>query len=155
VNEVLGALRKMHNLEIFAVEIYRAQIRAFNEKEIADRLEAAVDNEQEHANDLRARIRELKGRCSRLRFFFQMAGRLLGFASIVLGKVFALKADVRFEKRAVRDYGGLLQKLDFDEKSRGLIQKNIEDEKVHIRRWEESIEILKGQTTRYSKREGK
>ncbi len=35
-------------------------------------------------------------------------------------------------------------KGDFDEKSRGLIQKNLEDEKVHIKRWEDSIEILKG-----------
>ena len=147
MNEVLGALRKMHSLEIFAVEIYRAQIRAFPEKQIADRLKAAMDNEQEHVNDLRAHIGELKGRCSRLGFSFQMAGKLLGFASTFLGKEFALKADIRLEKRAVRDYGDLLQKLDFDEKSRGLIQKNIEDEKVHIRRWEESIEILKGQTT--------
>ena len=155
MNEVLGALRKMHSLERFAVEIYRTQIRAFPEKEIADRLKAAMDNEQEHVNDLRARIGELKGRCSWLGFFFQMAGKLLGFASTFLGKVFALKADIRLEKRAVRDYGDLLQELDFDEKSRGLIQKNIEDEKVHIRRWEESIEILKGQITQCSKKKGK
>jgi len=40
--------------------------------------------------------------------------------------------------------GYSLQKVDFDEKSRSLVQKNLEDEKVHIKRWEESIEILKG-----------
>ena len=33
----------------------------------------------------------------------------------------------------------------FDEKSRSLVEKNLEDEKVHIKRWEESIKILKGQ----------
>ena len=145
MNEVLRALRKMHNIERFAVEIYRAQIRAFPEKEIADRLKAAMANEQEHVNDLRARIGELGGSCSWLGFFFQMTGRLLGFTTILLGKLFLLKTDIRLEKRAVKDYGDFLQKVDFDEKSRGLIQKNLVDEKVHIKRWEESIEILQAQ----------
>ena len=145
MNEILRALRKMHNIERFAVEVYRTQIRAFREKEIADRLEAAMANEQEHVNDLQARIRELGGSCSWLGFLFQTAGKLLGFTTTLLGKVFLLKADIRIERRAVKDYGNFLQKVDFDEKSRVLIQKNLEDEKAHIKRWEESIEILQAQ----------
>lgn len=145
MSEVMSALGKMHNLERFAVEIYRAQIRAFPEKEIADRLRAAMANEQEHVSDLQARIGELGGSCSWLGFFFQMAGKVLGFTTTLLGKVFLLKADIRIEKQAVRDYGDFLQRVDFDETSRGLIQKNLEDEKVHIKRWEESIGILKSQ----------
>jgi bacterioferritin len=144
VNEVLRALRKMHNFERFAVEVYCAQIRAFPEREIADRLEAAMANEQEHVNGLQARIGELRGTCSWLGFFFQRAGRVLGFTTTLLGKIFLLKTDIWIEKRAVKDYGDSLQKVDFDEKSRSLVQKNLEDEKVHIKRWEESIEILKG-----------
>jgi len=145
VNEVLRALRKMHNVERFAVEIYRTQIRAFPEKEIADRLRAAMANEQEHVNDLRARIGELGGTCSWLGFLFRMAGKLLGFSTTLLGKVFLLKTDIRIERQAVKDYGNFLQKVDFDEKSRGLIQKNLEDEEAHIKRWEESVEILQAQ----------
>ena len=145
MNKVLSALRKMHNFERLAVEIYRTQIRAFQEKEIADRLEAAMDNEQEHANELQTRIEELGGTPSWLGFFFQKAGKVLGFTTTLLGKMFLLKTDIWIEKRAIRDYGDFLQKVDFDEKSRDLIEKNIEDEKVHIKRWEESIEILKGQ----------
>ena len=144
MSEVLNALRKMHEIERFAVEIYRTQIRAFPEEEIADRLKAAMDNEQEHVNDLQARIEELGGKPSWLGFFFKMAGKLLGFATTLLGKVFILKTDIRIEKRAVRDYSDFLEKVDFDEKSRSLIQKNLEDERVHIKRWEDSIEILKG-----------
>ncbi len=145
MNEVLRALRRMHNIERFAVEIYRTQIKAFPEKEIADRLRAAMANEQEHVNDLRARIGELGGSCSWPGSFFQMAGKLLGFTTTLLGKVFLLKTDIRIEKRAVKDYGNSLQKVAFDEKSRGLIQKNLEDEEAHIKRWEESIEILQAQ----------
>ena len=145
MNEVLRALRKMHNIERFAVEPYRAQVRAFPEKEIADRLRAAMANEQEHVNGLQARIGELGGSPSWLGFFFQMAGRSLGFTTTLLGKAFILKTDIRIEKRAVRDYSDFLQRIDFDEKSTGLIQKNLEDEKVHIKKWEDSLEILKGQ----------
>ena len=134
VNEVLGVLRKMHNPERFAAEIHRTQTRAFPEQEIADRLKAATDNEQEHVNALPARIRELKGKCSWLGFFFQMAGKLLAFALTLLGKVFALRAGIQLEKRTVRDYGDLLQEIGFSSKSRGLMRKNIEDEKIHIRR---------------------
>ena len=145
MNKVLSALRKMHNFERLATEVYGAQIRAFPEKEIADRLKAAMDNEQEHVDGLRARIEELGGTISRMGFFFQMAGKLLGFTTTLLGRMRLLKTDVWIEQRAVKDYGDFLQKVDFDENSRGLIEKNIEDERVHIMRWEESIEILKGQ----------
>lgn len=144
MNEVLIALRKMHNFEKLAVKIYGAQIRAFSEKEIADRLREAMDNEQEHVDDLQACIEELGGSPSRVGFFFKMAGKFLGFATTLMGKMFLLKTDIRLEKRAVKDYGDFLQTVHFDEKSRDLIEKNIEDEKVHIKRWEESIEILKG-----------
>ena len=145
MDEVLSALRKMHNFERFAAEIYGTQIRAFSEKEIADKLKEARDNEQEHVYGLRIRIGELGGATSWMGFFFQMAGRLVGFTTTLLGKIRLLKIDVWIEKRAVRDYGDFLHKVDFDEKSRGLIEKNIEDEKIHIMRWEESVETLKGQ----------
>ena len=57
--------------------------------------------------------------------------------------MFILKTDIRVEKKAVKDYGDFLQRVDFDEKSRALIQKNLDDEKMHIKRWEDSIEILR------------
>ena len=66
----------------------------------------------------------------------------MGFTTTLLGKTFILKTDIRVENRAVRDYSDFLQRIDFDEESRGLVQKNLEDEKVHIRRWEESLELL-------------
>ena len=68
----------------------------------------------------------------------------MGFTSTLLGKRFALRADIWFENRAVKDYGEFLRKVDFDDQSRASIQKNIEDERLHIKRWQESIEILKG-----------
>ena len=142
MNNVMHSLRKMHNIERLATEVYRAQIPAFPEKEIADRLKAAMSNEQEHIDDLKRRIEELGGTTSWLGFFFHMAGKSWGFATRLRGKMFILKVDMWLERKAVRDYDDFLQRVDFDEKSRALILKNIEDEKMHIKRWEDSIEIL-------------
>lgn len=142
MNEVLRSLGTMHNIERAATAIYKAQVRAFRGTEIADKLMAATVNEQEHADNLKARIEELGGTASRLGVLFQMGGMALGFATALLGKMLVLKTDGWVERKAVKDYSGFLQRVDFDEKSAALIQRNIEDEKMHLKNWEESIQIL-------------
>jgi bacterioferritin len=143
MSEIMGALRKMHNLERFATEIYRVQIAAFPEKEISERLIIARDNEQEHTDNLRARIEALGGKSSWQGFFFQMAGKILGCFTRIMGKMFILKTDIWVETKAVKDYGAFLEKLNFDDESKALVQRNLEDEKVHVKRWEDSIKLLK------------
>ena len=78
-------------------------------------------------------------------FLFQMGGMSLGFITILLGKMRLFKTDCWVERKAVKDYNGFLQRVDFDEKSIALVQKNIEDEKKHIKNWEESIKLLSNQ----------
>ncbi len=140
------SLRFMYNMERFATQIYRTQRSAFKEKEIIDKLSAAADNEQQHVDYLKARIAELNGAPSRLGFLFQMAGRTLGFVARIFGKLFILNTDIWVEKRAIKDYGSFLKKVDFDEKSVVLIEKIIADEKIHVSTWQHSIEILESQT---------
>jgi demethoxyubiquinone hydroxylase (CLK1/Coq7/Cat5 family) len=147
MNEVLRSLGTMYNIERAATAIYKAQVRAFRGTEIADKLKAATVNEQEHADNLKARIEELGGTAPRRGFLFQMGGMALGFTTTLLGKMRVLKTDGWVERKAVKDYSGFLQRVDFDEKSAALIQKNIEDEKIHIKNWEESIQILLKGTT--------
>ncbi|MCX5999401.1 MAG: ferritin-like domain-containing protein [Chloroflexi bacterium] len=106
-------------------------------------MKAAMDNEQQHVDDLKVRIEELRGVTSRLGFAFHMAGGILGFSTSVLGKKVVLKADIRLEERAVKDYSAILQKVPFDDRSRVLVEKNLEDEKVHIKRWQDSLVILR------------
>ena len=144
MDEDISSLRFMQSMERFAVQIYRKQIRAFRGHEIADRLREAAANEQEHADALTERIVELGGTPSRTGIVYQIAGALLGFITALSGKVCLLKADLFIEKRAVRDYGNFLQKVDFDEKSAALINRIIGDEEKHIETWNNSIKILKG-----------
>lgn len=144
MNDVMKALRKMHNLERLATEIYRVQAGAFREeREIGDKLRAAMLNEQEHIDNLKARIEELEGSTSALGIGFQMAGKTMGMITRVLGKNTILRTDISIEEKAIKDYSAFLDKVDFDGKSRALIEKNTEDERLHVRRWRDSIGILK------------
>ncbi len=142
----INALNFMYNMERFATEIYRTQRRAFTENKIIDKLNAAIENEQQHADTLQTRITELNGTPSRLGTLFQTAGRFLGFVTTNFGKLFALKADIWIEKRAIKDYGAFLRKVEIDERSVALLKKIIVDEERHVRTWENCIKILKDRT---------
>ena len=146
MTKVINSLKFMYNMERFATEIYRTQRSAFVEKEIADRLSAAADNEQQHADNLQERILALNKAPSRLGFLFQIAGRLLGLVTKSLGKIFILKTDIRIEKCAIKDYRSFLGKVEFDKKSVGLIERIIADEVRHVETWENSIEMLEGKS---------
>jgi rubrerythrin len=82
-----------------------------------------------------------------------MAGKIMGGITTLLGKNVVLKTDIRIEEKAIQDYGAFLQKVNFDAKSRDVIEQNIQDERAHVRRWEESIEILKQKKPSYKGKE--
>ena len=138
----MSALKQMHNIERFATEIYRVQRRIFTEQVLLDRLTAAMNNEQEHIDDLLERIVSNGGSQSWLGAAFEVVGKVFGFATTLFGKGFVFKADIMVEQKAVKDYGAFLDSIDFDDESRELIAKNLEDEKVHIERWRDCLNIL-------------
>jgi demethoxyubiquinone hydroxylase (CLK1/Coq7/Cat5 family) len=103
----------------------------------------AVDNESQHASNLKNRITELKYILTSLSFLFRIAGSTLGFLSKVSGKMLALKIDVLIEKRAVKDYSYFLRTLKLDDETKMLIKNIITDEELHIKNWQDSIKLLK------------
>ena len=141
--KVNRSLNWMYNMEKFATQAYRTQAPAFPEQEISRLLKEAVLNEQQHVDNLRSRILELKGAPSRLGPLFQIAGASFASVTRLLGKQAVMKTDVWIERRAVRDYGSFLQKVAFDDKSSGPIARIIEDEKRHVENWEHSALLLK------------
>lgn len=144
--DVLKALRALVNVESMAVQIYRAQTwRLGGQPLIAEKLSHAIAVEREHRENLEARLKELGGRPPILKLPYALAGwALLGFVPAILGKMALLKADIWVEEKAVRDYRAFLAKTPFDDQTRALVAKNMEDEKEHIRYWQESIAIIKG-----------
>ena len=143
-NEIVRALNAVVKVEAMAVQIYRAQMWRFRgRREIAERLIHATVNERKHFDDLTSRVRDLGGTPSRLSPLFAVGGWMIGFLPTLAGKVPALKLDIRVEERAVRDYQRFLNRVNFDEESRALMEKNMADEEEHIRAWKDSIELLR------------
>ena len=142
--EIIRALNAVVKVEAMAVQIYRAQMWKFRgRQEIARRLIDATATERRHFDDLTSRVRDLGGTPSRLSPLFAVAGWIIGFLPTLAGKVPTLKLDIWVEERAVRDYQDFLNRVDFDDESRALMEKNMADEEEHIRAWKESIELLR------------
>jgi bacterioferritin len=142
--KIIHALNAVVKVEAMAVQIYRAQMWRFRgRQEIAQKLIHATANEQQHFDDLVSRVRDLGSTPSRLSPLFAVAGWIIGFLPTLAGKVPALKLDILVEERAVRDYQGFLSSVNFDDESRELMERNMADEKEHIRAWKESIELLR------------
>jgi demethoxyubiquinone hydroxylase (CLK1/Coq7/Cat5 family) len=129
-------------MERFATAIYRVQKGNSREKVIDEKITYAIDNEHEYASNLRNRIIELNKNPSPFVFLFQVAGTLLGLVSRLFSRTCTLKTDVLIEKRAVKDYSYFLNNL--DERTKLLIKSIIADEELHIKNWQDSIELIRG-----------
>jgi len=142
-SDVLRAFRAMVNLEVMAVRIYRGQRWRLGRSEItAEALAVAIAIEERHERDLASRRQELGGSPSMLSPFYALAGWVIGFVPSILGQRTALKTGIWVEERAVKDYQRLLDQVPFDDESRALVERNQEDEREHIRMWEESLAKL-------------
>jgi len=136
MSNVIGSLNTMYNIERAATTIYKAQAGAFRSNAaVYETLKAAMANEQEHADSLKSRVSELKGKGSFIGWFFALGGMMIGFLIRIMGKKRVMKTNIWVEKKAVKDYGAFLERVDFDEKSAALIKKNIGDEKRHVDNW--------------------
>jgi demethoxyubiquinone hydroxylase (CLK1/Coq7/Cat5 family) len=143
MSKVVGSLNTMYNIERAATAIYKAQAGAFSgNTSVYETLKEATANEQEHADGLRARVAELKGKGSFIGWFFALGGMMIGIVTRIMGKKRIMKTNIWVEKKAVKDYGAFLERVDFDEKSAALIKKNIEDEKRHVKNWSEILDKL-------------
>jgi len=146
MSSAISSLKMMYNMERLATALYKAQTRAFHEKEMLNRLTAAAANEQQHVDNLNSRIKDLGGSSSRVGFLFQTAGAIFGFLVTFAGKVFVLRTDIWIEKRAIRDYGSYMQNVQFDEDTVGLLQRIVADEERHVATWQDSIARIKSST---------
>jgi bacterioferritin len=136
MSTVIGSLNTMYNIERAATAIYKAQTGAFSgDSAYYETFKAATANEQEHADGLKARVAELKGKGSFMGWFFALGGMMIGIATRIMGKKRVMKTNIWVEQKAVKDYGAFLERVNFDEKSAALIKKNIGDEQRHVDNW--------------------
>ena len=132
---VRKALRTFHTLETMAVNIYKFQI-ARKHPELRERLIAAMANEMTHVQDFQIKLYECGFKPSIRRIAFWVVGWFFGTFSRLLGRSMVLKTGIWVETKAVAHYGKLLASVPWDAGTRKIIEKDLEDEKDHIRMWE-------------------
>jgi len=135
-------LLTFHTLETMAVNIYKFQITG-KRSELNHQLIAAMCNEMTHLQDFQVKLFEYGFKPSKIRLLYWIVGLVLGFASRLLGMKAILKTGIWVERKAVRHYDELLQKIEWGEETRRVIQKDQADEEGHVNRWRSFLKQLK------------
>ncbi len=138
---VKKALRTLHTLELMAQTIYKFQITK-EPSEFNRQLTAAMCNEMTHYQDYQVKLYEYGLRPGIFRSAYWLVGFAFGFGSRLLGRKAMLKTGIWAETKAVHHYGELLNRVDWDEDCRRVIEKNQADEHGHINRWRALLESL-------------
>ena len=144
----LEAIKKgllaLHTLELMATTIYRFQITS-EDCELNRQLVAAMCNEMTHYQDFQVKLYEFGLRPSLFRWAYWIVGFVFGFGSRILGKARILKTGIWVETKAVHHYAELLDKIDWDDDTRKVIEKDQADEHGHISKWKTLLEVSGGE----------
>jgi len=133
-------LRKLFNLEVMAVQIYRTQMGALTDPGERSMMVAAMENEEHHRETFRSLLKIRGVSPSVLWPFYWLAGQTLGRSTALFGRKFLLLGDIAFEDKATREYSEFLQKGDFTDDERVFISEFLDDEKRHAANWRRLLE---------------
>ncbi|MBN1360337.1 MAG: demethoxyubiquinone hydroxylase family protein [Sedimentisphaerales bacterium] len=132
-------LRTLHTLELMAQTIYKFQLTG-QRSDLNRQLVAAMCNEMGHYQDFQVKLYEYGFRPSILRPAYWLVGFAFGFGSRLLGPKAMLKTGIWVESKAVHHYAELLAKIEWDDDTRRVIEKDQADEDGHISRWRALLE---------------
>jgi len=139
LSDIKKGLHTLHTLELMAMTIYKFQITREN-SELNRQLTAAMCNEMTHYQDFQVKLYEFGFRPGIIRCAYWFVGFSFGFLSRLMGRSAILKTGIWVETKAVHHYAELLEKIDWDEETRKVIEKNQADEDGHINRWKKFLE---------------
>ncbi len=143
--QIIEALNQDLIAELSAVEIYRAHAKAITEDAIVQGVRAILSVEEDHAQELTKRIKDLGGEPAQPGGATTVAGRAAGAASGQAGAVEMLKLELGEEQQAIKDYSAQIAEIMGDDETITLLEKHLFDEMEHAR-W------LKGQILVLEKR---
>jgi demethoxyubiquinone hydroxylase (CLK1/Coq7/Cat5 family) len=143
MDKIITSLKQMQRMERLATNVYKQQIRAFKGTSIGKTMQAAFENEKEHAGTLAKSLSRLNSSPSSIGFLFALAGGVAGFVTPLLGKKTLFSIDGYIERMAVRDYKKFMENNKYDLEITTLLIRIIDDEKRHIENWRIASETLK------------
>ncbi len=139
LKKIKQALLTFHNLENMAANVYRFQICKRNSDEINTEIIAAMLNEMGHIEDFQVKLYEFGFKPSIMMYAYQIVGMFLGIISRIRGEKGIRAMGVWVESKAVSHYDELLEKVEWDDETRKVIEKDQADEYGHIRRWKNEL----------------
>lgn len=139
LKKIKEALLTFHNLENMAANIYRFQICENNSADLNTEIIAAMLNEMGHIEDFQVKIYEFGFKPSILMYAYQILGMVFGIVSRLRGEKGIREMGIWVESKAVSHYDELLEKVEWDDVTRKVIEKDQADEYGHIRRWKNEL----------------
>ena len=139
-HKAVRILKKLFNLEVMAVQIYRTQIDAMTEPGERAMMLAAMENEEHHRDTFFSLLKARGLAPSPLSNLFWFVGQTMGRVTSVLGRKAILKGDISFEDKAAREYTEFLRDVNFTEEEKVFLAEFLEDEKRHSANWRRLLE---------------
>jgi demethoxyubiquinone hydroxylase (CLK1/Coq7/Cat5 family) len=133
-------LKKLFNLEVMAVQIYRTQIGAMTDPDERSMMIAAMENEEHHRDTFHSLLRARGLAPSPVSNLFWIVGQTLGRVTSLLGRKAILKGDISFEDKATREYTQFIKEGNFTEEEKHFLVEFLEDEKRHSANWRRLLE---------------
>jgi bacterioferritin (cytochrome b1) len=140
--QILEALNHDLVAELSAVEIYRAHADAISEDAIVQGVRAILSVEEEHAEELTKRIKDLGGEPAQPGGTATVVGRAAGAASGLSSSVEMLKLELGEEQQAIKDYSAQIADVLEDDETVTLLEKHLLDEMEHARWLKAQIRAL-------------
>jgi bacterioferritin (cytochrome b1) len=131
--QILEALNHDLVAELSAVEIYRAHADAMAEDAVVQGVRAILSVEEEHAEELTKRIKDLGGLPAEPGGGATVAGRVAGAGSGQSSTVEMLKLELGEEQQAIKDYSAQFAEIMEDTETIILLEKHLHDEMDHAR----------------------
>jgi demethoxyubiquinone hydroxylase (CLK1/Coq7/Cat5 family) len=133
-------LKKLYNLEVMAVQIYRTQIDSLSDPEERNMMVAAMENEELHRDTFLALLKARGLSPSPMSKMFWIVGQTLGRVTSLFGRKAILKGDITFEDKATEEYTEFLRGVNFTQEEKRFLSQFLEDEKRHSANWQRLLE---------------
>ena len=133
-------LKKLFNLEVMAVQIYRTQTSSMNDPDEKAMMVAAMENEEHHRETFRSLLQARDLAPSPMANLFWIVGQTMGRVTSLIGRKAILKGDISFEDKASREYAEFIRDVNFTEEEKAFLVEFLEDEKRHSANWRGLLE---------------
>lgn len=141
--KLLSRLNWFYSLELNQVDLYMAQCKTFEGSYESMVFERTAYIEQQHVDNIAAKIRELGGTPTKFGdviapILGELAGELISYTGIEN----TLKANILIERKAMADYTDLINTIgdEYGEELKKILQHNLVDEDVHTAWFNERLQ---------------